>query len=84
MLSKTVSTAISALVFVMPVLLTTSLMMSSLINACLRKFQTGPEGRIRRDNKLMIGLALGDCQGAALERGQRFLPHCLHRNTVWP
>src|ERR1700691_4067442 len=31
MLSKTVSTAISALVFVIPVLLTTSLMMSSLI-----------------------------------------------------
>ncbi len=31
MLSKTVSTAISAFVFVMPVLLTTSLMMSSLI-----------------------------------------------------
>src|SRR3984885_1676234 len=33
MLSKTVSTAISALVLVMPVLLTTSLMMSSLITA---------------------------------------------------
>src|SRR5438477_10110450 len=33
MLSKTVSTANSALVFVIPVLLTTSLMMSSLITA---------------------------------------------------
>src|SRR5581483_11742374 len=34
MLSNTVSTAISALVLVMPVLLTTSLMMSSLITGC--------------------------------------------------
>ena len=37
MLSKTVSTAVSALVLVMPVLLTTSLMMSSLITGGSRR-----------------------------------------------
>ena len=36
MVSKTVSTAISAFVLVMPVRLTTSLMMSSLIKGCPR------------------------------------------------
>ena len=83
MLSKTVSTAISALVFVMPVLLTTSLMMSSLINACLRKFQTRLRSRIRRDNKLMIGLALAVVKArrsAAMGTSRA----ARHPNRLWP
>ena len=53
MLSKTVSTAISAFVFVMPVRLTTSLMMSSLIKASPPNLA-----------KPMIGLGLWGCQGS--------------------
>src|SRR5258707_101586 len=52
MLSKTVSTAISAFVLVIPVLLTTSLMMSSLIN-------------FASSVNFMIGLGLPHCQGTA-------------------
>src|ERR1700733_14181091 len=57
MLSKTVSTAISALVLVIPVLFTTSFMMSSLITV-------SPSGAPKVGANLMIGLGLGSCQAA--------------------
>src|SRR6202044_442576 len=57
MLSKTVSTAISALVLVIPVLLTTSLIMSSLITL-------SPSAAPKVGANLMIGLGLGTCQAA--------------------
>src|ERR1700691_2417356 len=58
MLSKTVSTAISALVLVIPVLLTTSLMMSSLITV-------SPSAAPKVGANLMIGLGLLTCQAAS-------------------
>src|SRR5438309_1062897 len=60
MLSKTVSTASSALVLVMPVLLTTSLMISSLITGQLSS--NCQKGR----NLQMLLDFLGDCQWSNL------------------
>src|ERR1022692_3486183 len=71
MLSKTVSTAISALVFVIPVLLTTSLIMSSLIKvpllAGLVLLRIGNAPNEAPDTcgtgaNFMIGLGLYPCQ----------------------
>src|SRR5258708_23152346 len=76
MLSKTVSTAISAFVLVMPVRFTTSLMMSSLINeASSRIFWARLQPVCARN--FMIGLDLVACQGRTPEASHdtgRFSP----------
>src|SRR5579864_4478454 len=82
MLSKTVSTAISAFVFVIPVLLTTSLMISSLITASPLRYvwhglktdsPPGATARLEEGANPMIGLGLIACQAG---------PAVCHRNHI--
>src|SRR5689334_13463053 len=80
MLSKTVSTAISAFVLVMPVLFTTSLIMSSLIKmSSLTRHKTAEPDPAGTAN-LMIRLGLQRCQADAHPRRQhqfRIVPKSL-------